>query len=33
MFITTDPNDVLIDVITNIPPDDQYLAQYPGEGE
>jgi catechol 2,3-dioxygenase-like lactoylglutathione lyase family enzyme len=27
-FITADPNGVLIDVITNIPPSDEFLAQY-----
>jgi uncharacterized glyoxalase superfamily protein PhnB len=27
-FITTDPNGVLIDVITNIPPSEDYAAQY-----
>ena len=27
-FITADPNGVLIDVITNIPPSAEFLAQY-----
>lgn len=27
-FITSDPNGVLIDVITNIPPSEEYAAQY-----
>jgi catechol 2,3-dioxygenase-like lactoylglutathione lyase family enzyme len=27
-FITADPNGVLIDVITNIPPSEDYAAQY-----
>jgi len=27
-FITADPNGVLIDVITNIPPSEEYTTQY-----
>ena len=31
-FITKDPNDVLIDVIKQIPPSAEFLAQYAPEG-
>lgn len=31
-FITSDPNDVLIDVITVIPPDEAFQEQYVKEG-
>ncbi len=31
-FITADPNGVLIDVITNIPPSEEYIQQYSPAG-
>jgi catechol 2,3-dioxygenase-like lactoylglutathione lyase family enzyme len=31
-FITADPNGVLIDVITPIPPSEEYAVHYAGEG-
>jgi catechol 2,3-dioxygenase-like lactoylglutathione lyase family enzyme len=32
-FITSDPNDVLIDVITNIPPEEEFLTQYAAQDQ